>query len=102
MNINIEAESDSFIGNTTPIPSELQKFLRVNSCEYKRELIQCILDFANEKGDIQGRTRIFNAKKMAENAEAYFNDKTGVYPPNVITREFGLRQQAMYIKYYNR
>lgn len=78
--------------------TELEKYQRVNSCETQEELIQCILDFA-EDGFIQGRVRKFDAQKMAENAFAYLNNKA-LSSPNTITREFGIRQQAIYLKYY--
>jgi len=76
---------------------ELQKYQHVNQCETPEQLYQCILDFADENGQIQGRTRKFDAQQMADGAKSYF-DK--ISPANVITREYGLRQQAMYIKYY--
>lgn len=79
---------------------ELAKWQRVNKCETIEELQQCILDFANEQGNIQGRIRSFPADKMAEHVERYYLDDTNEIPPNVITREYGLRQQAMYLKFY--
>ena len=36
---------------------------------------------------------------MVVGLDMYMKDEA---PPNIITREFGLRQQAMYIKYYNK
>lgn len=79
--------------------NELEKYERVNSCETIEELQQCILNFAIN-GIIQGRTREFDANKMAENALHYYNDDSGDLWPNVMTREYGIRQQAMYLKYY--
>lgn len=76
----------------------LERYERVNKCETLEELQQCILDFADENGEIQGRSRKFNANSMKINAEGFYN---GHLSPNVITREWGLRQQLMYIKYYN-
>ena len=70
----------------------------VNSCESFLGLKNIILELADEDGMIQGRTRKFSAEKMAQGVDNY---QLGYAPPNVITREFGLRQQAMYIKYYN-
>lgn len=75
----------------------LQKWERVNRCETIEELESCILDFAVD-GIIQGRTRSFNAENMVRGLKLYMK---GASAPNVITREFGLRQQAMYIKYYS-
>jgi len=78
--------------------TELEKYQRVNACETIEELQQCILDFAGEDGMIQGRTRKFDAFEMANNLEIYVNGRNET--PNVLTREFGIRQQAMYLKYY--
>jgi len=71
----------------------------INSCESTLGLKNIILELADEDGMIQGRSRKFNAKKMVVGLDMYMKDEA---PPNVITREFGLRQQAMYIKYYNK
>lgn len=80
--------------------SDLEKYERVNRCETLAELQKCILDFADENEEIQGRTRNFDAKKMSALAEVYFQYPEST-PPNVVTREFGLRQQLMYIRYYS-
>lgn len=77
--------------------TELEKFQRVNSCETIQELCKIILDFADEKGDIQGRTRKFSATKMSDWCYGYIRGTHN--QPRYITREFGIRQQAMYIKY---
>ena len=47
---------------------------------------------------ILGRKKTFDAIKMAENCHSVI--KRG-FPPNLLTREFGIRQQALYLKYYN-
>lgn len=75
----------------------LDKFQQVNRCEDVEELKLVLLSFADKEGKIQGRKRKFKAKSMVESLELYMK---GTLPPNFITREFGLRQQAMYIKYY--
>jgi len=80
--------------------TNLEKFIAVNNCETIEELIRLIKLFANKDGEIKGRRKLFNAEKMAKYAKIYFDDKTGMCTPNIITREFGLRQQAMYLKYY--
>jgi hypothetical protein len=80
----------------TPQEKQLQKWERVNQCETVKELEACILDFADVNGMIQGRTRLFNAENMVRGLRLYMKDASA---PNLITREFGLRQQAMYIKH---
>lgn len=82
----------------TPQEKQLQKWERVNQCETVKELEVCILDFADVNGMIQGRTRPFDAESMVRGLRLYMKDASA---PNVITREFGLRQQAMYIKHYS-
>ncbi len=80
--------------------TELEKFKKVNSCETIEELTQCILDFADEYGLIQGRTHKFNAQEMAQSASACYKNKMFHFP-ELVTREFGLRQQLLYLKHYN-
>lgn len=82
----------------SPQQISLERYQRVNKCETLEEIQQCILDFADKDGKIQGRSKTFNANSMSINAEGFYN---GYLSPNVITREWGLRQQLMYIKYYN-
>ena len=72
-----------------------QKYDAVNSCESFLGLANTIRSFADDNGMIQGRTREFDAERMAHAAENYPNVMT-----NSLTREFGIRQQAMYIQYY--
>jgi hypothetical protein len=80
--------------------TDLEKYQAVNACETIKELQACILTFGGESGMIQGRTRIFNANEMAINAELYYLGDGYYPPPNVLTREFGIRQQAMYLHFY--
>ena len=75
--------------------TKLQKFEIVNACETLEELADVIESFADEEGFIKGRTRSFNAKTMANACRLYAQ-----LPKNCLTREFGIRQQAMYILYY--
>lgn len=77
--------------------NELEKFKSVNSCETREDLYDTILSLADSDGFIQGRTRKFKADDMVKGASAYFSENQW---PNSMTREFGIRQQAMYIKYY--
>jgi len=73
-----------------------QIYDKVNQCETFEELAQVIEMLVDEDGFIQGRNRKFNGKAMAD----YCRNFSIVYP-NILTREFGIRQQAMYINYYN-
>lgn len=78
--------------------TDLEKFQAVNKCETIKELEALIMNFADEDGFIRGRTRFFNASQMASYVDKIVNDN---YPPNLLTREFGIRQQALYLRYYN-
>ena len=77
--------------------TDLEKYKRVNKCETLEELAGIIIMFAEDDGMIQGRTRRFSAHQMAKDCL----DFCSAYP-NTLTREFGIRQQAMYISYYSR
>jgi len=69
----------------------------VNSCETYEELAKVIRTVGVD-GIIQGRIRPFNSEKMAVACEI-FDTYMRLGVPNVLTREFGIRQQAMYIYY---
>lgn len=75
--------------------NNLEKYEAVNKAETLSELAEVILSFADENGLIQGRSRKFRAKEMAMLCIDFKRN-----PPNVLTREFGIRQQAMYLLYY--
>lgn len=79
--------------------TDLEKYEAVNACETLGSLAQVILSFADEDGMIQGRTKKFNAELMAHSAKNY-NVLVRTHQANVLTREFGIRQQAMYITHY--
>ncbi len=74
----------------------LEIYEQVNKCEDLHTLAEIILSLADTDGQIQGRHRKFNASKMA----SYCIDYPRL-PKNILTREFGIRQQAMYILYYS-
>jgi hypothetical protein len=77
--------------------TELERFQKVNQCETEEQLAAVILEFADESGMIQGRNTRFVAKVMSERVEGVVS--LG-FPANSLTREFGIRQQALYIKHY--
>jgi hypothetical protein len=76
--------------------NELEKFQKVNQCKTLDELADVILSFADENGQIKGRIRNFNAQVMADICRRY----TAV-EHNMLTREYGIRQQALYILFYD-
>jgi hypothetical protein len=78
--------------------TELEKYEFVNKCETAEELSEAILKIGGEEDIIKGRTRDFSAKKMAKNVQIFID----TFPENhrILTREYGIRQQAMYIHFY--
>ena len=77
--------------------TELEKYELVNVCEYPKELAEAIIKIGSDTGEIQGRRRSFNHTQMSEFVEGVI---LGKIPPNVLTRSYGIRQQALYLKYY--
>lgn len=75
--------------------TKLQKWQAVNQCETPLELRALIIQFADKNGMIQGRTRRFHAAEMTLGLDWFMEGK--MYA-NVLTREFGIRQQAIYLK----
>lgn len=71
---------------------ELEIYEKVNRCQTLFELANIIRGLSNGDGTIGGRTRHFNAEKMAEHCEKY-----SLSFKNSLTRNYGIRQQAMYI-----
>jgi hypothetical protein len=78
--------------------NDLEKYELVNRCETPSELYESIIKLTDpDTGFIHGRTRYFEGKKMAENMLLVLHGAQ----PNLLTREYGIRQQALYLKYYN-
>lgn len=90
---------DMKLPDANPNDLELYRFRRVNTAETLEDLRACILDFADDEGMIQGRTRKFDANKMATMAKMFVE---GIVPARTLTREYGIRQQAIYLKQFVR
>lgn len=75
--------------------TDLDKYDAVNATTTLEELAETIQSFADENRQIQGRNRTFNADKMAIACRNFSK-----LPPNVLTRNYGIRQQAMMLSYY--
>ena len=78
----------------------LEIYDRVNKCESYTELSKLIRELADDGGMIQGRVKKFDAERMAQHCEK-FKELYELGMANTLTREFGIRQQAMYINYYS-
>jgi hypothetical protein len=75
---------------------ELTKWELVNKCETTEQLKEAILTLSKE-GQIQGMSRAFDAEKMASYVDGVVE---GYLPPRSLTRNYGIRQQALYLMYY--
>lgn len=75
--------------------TSLEKYEAVNQAASLVDLAEVIRSFAEEDGKVQGRSKRFDAEDMATKCETYIN----AYH-NVLTREFGIRQQAMMLSFY--
>ena len=79
--------------------TDLEKYETVNKCETVEALEAAITSFTDpETGLIQGRTRTFNGFEMASKVKVIVEQDGW---PNWLTREFGIRQQALYLKHYH-
>lgn len=76
--------------------TELEKYKAVNKSSSLKDLADVIRSFAIN-GRIQGRTRTFDSEQMANRCENY-----DLVKHNNLTREFGIRQQAMMLLFYGR
>ena len=77
--------------------TELEKYQSVNNCETLNQLANVIESFADEDGLIKGRIRNFDAKVMGSICRRYT-----LVEHNMLTREYGIRQQAMCIIFYEK
>lgn len=74
---------------------ELEIYKAVGKAETLKELADVIRSNADSNGKIKGRNRDFNAEDMAN-----FCERFEEVSANTLTRSFGIRQQALYILYY--
>jgi hypothetical protein len=77
------------------IMNELETWQAVNQSETPQRLAFIINKLADPEGMIQGRERKFDAAKMIKGLNLFLTDEA---PANVLTREYGIRQQAIYLK----
>ena len=70
----------------------------VNQAETPQNLASVINKLADSEGMIQGRIRKFDAEKMIIGLNMFMKDEM---PATVLTREYGIRQQAIFLKAIN-
>ena len=83
----------------------LEKYTKVNQTKSLEELAKVIESFADENGQIEGNSALHDVDKMVEVCNLLkFVDLEGdvrkVY--SNLTRRYGIRQQAIYLKTYQR
>lgn len=78
--------------------TELEKYEKVNSCETVEELEQAILEIGKELNNtILGRKYSYSSETMASYCKDVFNGKLSA---NLLTRNYGIRQQMFYLMFY--
>ena len=81
--------------DTTYDLTELHKYQMVNAASTLEELANVVERIGDENGVIMGRSFPINAIELAHKVRNY-----NPYYPNVLTRSYGIRQQAMMLHYY--
>jgi len=81
--------------------TELAKWEKVNQTETIYQFYNVLIELS-EGGIIQGRTRSFSVNTMISQAKDYYDDTNNSINPRGVTREYGLRQQLMYLKFYKK
>ena len=77
----------------------LEIYELVNKCETFEQLAKVIeLVGAHNNGSINGLSRDFRTKELAY----YCRHFRELPDPNLLTRAYGIRQQAFYIEYYDK
>ena len=77
--------------------TELEKYELVNAAETFEELIEAVLTVTADDLDslFPGRNVDMTSKHISDRIKSFT-----MSAPAVLTRKYGLRQQAMYISYY--
>ncbi len=82
---------------TTEMMTEIEKYEAVNQAETLKELADVVRKIGGHDKRIEGLTKTFYSEQMAANCEDYTLSKH-----NVLTRKYGIRQQAMMILFYEK
>ena len=79
------------------IPSKVDCYEAINKAETAEELKAAIIFAASGSEIIFGRTKTFKTQQQVDSVDGVI---FGTLTANNLTREFGIRQQALYIKHY--
>jgi len=75
--------------------TEVEKYNLINSSETEIELATNVELIADTEGYIKGRLRFINASVQALQVGLYLNGNAAA---TVLTRSYGIRQQAIYLR----
>ena len=78
--------------------TELEKFELINKTKTPEDLKSAIEEISDEIDGLKvipGRRRLFTVKQQQEAVDNILNGK----PANLCTRNYGIRQQVLYLKY---
>lgn len=76
----------------------LRFYQLVNASETAKDLKNAINEIGISYGYIPGQNKILDTESQKACVDRVIHQNA---PYNLLTRSFGIRQQAMYIKYYN-
>lgn len=75
--------------------TELEKYELVNKAESMQQLEEAITKIG-DSGLIMGRNKPFKTEQQVAAVQAICNG----YPANLLTRQYGIRQQMLYLMHY--
>lgn len=79
--------------------TELWKYQLINEADSIKQLQLAIAKIADEDGYIQGRSYKWDALEQSGHVANCIN---GIVPFNMLTRSYGIRQQALYLEHYQK
>ena len=79
--------------------TELEKYETVNAAATLEELQAVVLKLNDENGLIQGRSEKYPVEMMAHNVRLVVDEG---HRANLLTRSYGIRQQALYLREYTK
>lgn len=79
--------------------NELLKIKNIQSSQNKEELIEAINNLSEDGIYLDGLNKKFLLSRTIMHLDNFLNNNN--YPAETLTRNYGIRQQALYLKYYN-
>lgn len=79
---------------------DISKYKLINSCENFSELAIAIPQLGNVNNEIKGKNRYFSVENQLKGLELIRNNPDELYYLSGLTRNYGIRQQAIYLLRY--